>query len=168
MGAPTSSIILRPSQLRQCSLRLVCKPGPGAHHILLHFVLYRHICHLRHFLHGAKNEPDFTLMPGTRAWEEESVGVLAKPAVAPGRDAMEGAEESSFGGWALEVNKIVGGAVSGGEGSVIGGGHEAEESSFVVGVANKDGLGEGRWLTEYTNVIWARHGKYKVQGEVVG
>jgi hypothetical protein len=61
---------------------------------------------------------------------------------------MEGADESSFGGWALEVDEIVGGAVSGGEGSVIGGGHEAEESSFVVGVANKDGLGEGRWLAE--------------------
>ncbi len=82
-------------------------------------------------------------MPSTRAWEEVSVRILAKPAVAPGRDSMEGAEESSFGGWALEVDKIVGGTVSRGEGSVIVRGHKAEESNFVVRVANKDGLRVG-------------------------
>jgi hypothetical protein len=56
---------------------------------------------------------------------------------------MEGAEEGSFGGWTFEVVEIVGGAASGAEGGVKGWYQEAEESSFVVGVANKDGLIEG-------------------------
>lgn len=79
-------------------------------------------------------------MPGTRAREEEGVGVLAEPSVAPSRDSVEGADEGGFGGWACKVVKIVGGAASRAEGSIQGGCEEADESNFIVGVANKYGL----------------------------
>jgi len=79
-------------------------------------------------------------VPGTRAREEEGVGVLAEPSVAPGGDSVEGAEVGGFGGWAFKVVKTPGGAASGAKGSIKGGCNEAEESNFIVGVANKYGL----------------------------
>ena len=83
-------------------------------------------------------------MPGARAWEEISVGVLAEPAVSPGGNSFEGPEKGCLGGWTCEVVESVGRAADGAEGGVEGWSDEAEKSNFVVGVTNQDGLRKGR------------------------
>jgi hypothetical protein len=79
-------------------------------------------------------------VPRARAGKEEGVGVLTEPAVAPSGDVVEGAAEGGFGGRAGEEGKIVGGAGCSGEGGVSSGGEQADDSDFVVGVADEDGL----------------------------
>jgi hypothetical protein len=67
------------------------------------------ILHLGQLLGRAGNEAN--LAAGhTRARKEVGVWVLAEPAIAPGGGVVEGAAEGGSGGWAGEVDKVVGGA----------------------------------------------------------
>jgi hypothetical protein len=53
---------------------------------------------------------------------------------------VEGAVEGGFGGRAGEVDEVVGDTSGRGEGSVGDRGKEADDSDFVIVVAEKDGL----------------------------
>ena len=66
--------------------------------------------------------------------------ILTEPAVAPGGNAVEGAVEGGFGGRAGEEDEVVGDTGGRGEGSVGDRGKEADDSDFVIVVAEEDGL----------------------------
>jgi hypothetical protein len=53
---------------------------------------------------------------------------------------MESAAEGSFGDRAFKEDKVIGSAAGRGEGGICSRGEEADNSDFVVGVADEDGL----------------------------